>query len=152
MRKKLIITTIGLILALAFSFSKCFAADVLTDATDAIRNTIGGAENVVEDAVNNVSNTIQNTTQKAENTIDDTVNNMDNDNNNNMQNNSNQMTNNNTYSATRTSTDGDSTFMGMNATAWTWLILGIAGIAIIAAVWYYSTQVNSSNSNHSRRD
>ena len=47
------------------------------------------------------------------------------------------------YSATRTSTDA--TLMGMNATAWTWLILGLAAIAIVALVWYYSMQVTSSN-------
>ena len=53
------------------------------------------------------------------------------------------MTNTN-YTATRTAAT-DNTFMGMNATAWTWLILGIAAIAIIALVWYYSTQLQSSN-------
>ena len=51
--------------------------------------------------------------------------------------------------ATRTSTAAttENTFMGMNATAWTWLILGIAAIAIIALVWYYSAQFTSSHHN-----
>ena len=35
--------------------------------------------------------------------------------------------------------------MGMNATMWTWLIIGIATIAIVALVWYYSMQMRSSN-------
>ena len=52
------------------------------------------------------------------------------------------------YVSTRTSSD--STFMGMGSTAWTWLILGIATIAIIALVWYYSMQLNASN--HDRND
>ncbi len=33
----------------------------------------------------------------------------------------------------------------MNGTTWIWLILGIAGIAIIAMVWYYSAQLRSSD-------
>lgn len=40
--------------------------------------------------------------------------------------------------------------MGLNATAWTWLILGIAGIAIIAVVWYYSAQLTSENDSNNR--
>ena len=41
--------------------------------------------------------------------------------------------------AARTSTD-TTTVTGMSQTAWTWLILGVAAIAIIAVVWYYSMQ------------
>ena len=52
----------------------------------------------------------------------------------------------NNYTATRTS--ADNTFMGMNSTAWTWLILGIAAIAIIALVWYYSSQLNNNDNRH----
>ena len=56
-------------------------------------------------------------------------------------------TNNGDYTATRTSTT-QATFMGMNATAWTWLILGIAAIAIVALVWYYSMQLRDANSHN----
>ena len=80
---------------------------------------------------------------KVGNAVKDTGNNMEKD--------TRATTGNNTYTATRTSTDGRATFMGMNGTAWTWLILGIAAIAIIAVVWYYSMQVTSEN-NNSRRD
>ena len=48
------------------------------------------------------------------------------------------------YNAARTSTD-TTTVAGMSQTAWTWLILGVAAIAIIAVVWYYSMQLRSSN-------
>ena len=54
------------------------------------------------------------------------------------------MKNNGNYNATRTATTAN-TFMGMNSTAWTWLIIGIAAIAIIALVWYYSMQLRSSD-------
>ena len=56
------------------------------------------------------------------------------------------------YTASRVATD-DSTLMGMTSTAWTWLIIGIAAIAIIAVVWYYSMQfTNSSNHDDDRLD
>ena len=45
-------------------------------------------------------------------------------------------TTNNGYTATRTSTAQD-TFMGMNATAWTWLIIGVLGVLVIGLIWYY---------------
>ncbi len=44
--------------------------------------------------------------------------------------------------------NGETTLLGMNSTAWIWLVIGIATIAIIALVWYYGKQnVN----NHNRR-
>ena len=46
------------------------------------------------------------------------------------------------YNATRTATDANTTnFLGMNSTMWTWLILAVAVVAIIALVWYYSNQL-----------
>jgi len=35
--------------------------------------------------------------------------------------------------------------MGMTSTAWTWLILAVAAVAIIALVWYYSNQITRDN-------
>ena len=37
--------------------------------------------------------------------------------------------------------------MGMSSNTWSWLILGIAAIAIIALVWYYSMQLNNNRRN-----
>ena len=47
------------------------------------------------------------------------------------------------YATTRTATTD--TFMGMNSTAWTWLVLAVAAVVIIALVWYYSTQITRDN-------
>ena len=147
MHKKLLIG-IALMISLVLSFTVCFANDELQKAANSVRNVVGGAENAVEDAAKDISNTskdatnsmenagneagneVKNSTNKTENTIDNTMN-------------SGIMNSN--YTATRTSSDN--TFMGMNSTAWTWLILGIAGIAIIALVWYYSMQLNNSKNN-----
>ncbi len=124
-----------------FSFSVVLAADdnggMLQDAANDVRNVVGGAENAVEDGAKDIANTSRNATGDMENTMNsDSNRNMNNDNG-----------NANSYTATRTDANGSATFMGMNSTAWTWLIIGIAGIAIVALVWYYGTQVNNSNDN-----
>ena len=74
-------------------------------------------------------------------------NNNNTNNNDNNQNNVNQNDDGN-YTATRT--EGESTFMGMNSNTWSWLILGIAAVAIIALVWYYSMQLNNDRHNNNR--
>lgn len=147
MYRKLLICAV-ILLATVFSFNICFANNGLQDAADGVRNVVGNAENAVEGAAKDISNASKNAT----NNIENGANNIGND----MKNTANHVANNvstgvtrttdGNYTATRTATT-DNTFMGMNATAWTWLILGIAAIAIIALVWYYSTQFNSSNYN-----
>ena len=137
MYKKLLIATSILIMAI-FSFSVCFANNGLQEAAEGVRNVVGGAENAIEDAARDVSNTSKNVTNNIEhgaNTVGNTV--------------TNKNTTNN-YTATRTTTGTTRTFMGMNSTAWTWLIIGVAAIAIVALVWYYSMQMRSSDYN--RRD
>ena len=141
----LAILTIGI-----FSFSICFANNdhMLEDAANGVRNVVGGAENAIEEGARDIANTTKGATGAAENSMDNatgmTENTNINNNNNNSEMNGNDRTNSNTYIATRTSTT-DSRFMGMNATAWTWLILGIAGIAIVALVWYYGSQMRTNH-------
>ncbi len=136
MYKKLLISVAALIIGI-FSFTTCLANDGIGEAVDGVRNVVGGAENAVEDAAKDISNASKDATSKMEqgaNNVGNAVKNTTN----------NVMNNDNNYTATRTSTT-DNTFMGMNATAWTWLILGIAAIAIVALVWYYSMQLRSNN-------
>lgn len=141
----LAILTIGI-----FSFSICFANNdhMLEDAANGVRNIVGGAENAIEDGARAIANTTKGATGAAENSMDNatgmTENTNNNNNNNNSEMNGNDRTNSNTYIVTRTSAT-DSRFMGMNATAWTWLILGIAGIAIVALVWYYGSQMRTNH-------
>ena len=153
MHKKLFISVV-LLAAIIFSFSVCFAnnaGDKLRDAGDNVRNAVGGVENTIEDAARGVSNTSRNITGNMEEGANNIGNAMTDNN---------TMTNNNentgmsivdkgrdgAYTATRTSTDTTgNTLMGMNATTWTWLIIGIAAIAIVALVWYYAMQMRSSN-------
>ncbi len=145
MYKKLLIS-FSILIAMILSFTVCFANDnhMLENAANGVRNVVGSAENAVEDAAKDVSNT----SKEATNNIENGANNVENrvtDNHDNMAATTNSTTANN-YTATRTATDGTaSTFMGMSATAWTWLIIGIAAIAIVALVWYYAAQMRSSN-------
>ena len=121
---------IGLLMAtiLIFATTLSFATDGngamngVNDAVNGVRNTVGGAENAVEGAVKDVTNTTN---------MGITRNNT-------------QSTN---YTANRTATTGTTnnanagTFLGMSSTMWTWLILAVAVVAIIALVWYYSNQL-----------
>lgn len=143
MYKKLLISTALLIIGI-FSFTICFANNGLQDAANGVRNVVGGAENAVEGAAKDISNASKDATGKMEqganNAGNAVMNNKDNNND------ARTGTANNDYTATRTAAT-DTTFMGMNATAWTWLIMGIVAIAIVALVWYYSMQLRSSDTN-----
>lgn len=141
MYKKLLVG-FTLLIVCVFSFSLCFANDAKTmveDASNTVKNVVGGAENVVKNTAEDVSNGAKNMTKGIENGAKNTTN---------QAGNAMQGTMDSGYNATRTAVDtdaGTSTFMGMNATAWTWLIMGIAAAAIVALVWYYGSQVRSSN-------
>ena len=130
MSKKLFFS-IGLLMSLIFTFAITFsfatddngAMNSVNNAVNDVRGAVGGAENAVEGAVKNVTDTTKNATD-----------------------NNTQSTG---YTANRTATTATSNasntgnFLGMSSTMWTWLILAVAVIAIIALVWYYSNQLNN---------
>ena len=111
--------------------------NVLSNAGNGIRNVINGTGNVVENMASGIGEGINNMTNDNENntaneTTNDTFGGLMTDDN-----------NNNSYNATRTATTGNTTnatFLGMNATAWGWLIMGIVGAAIVGLVWFYGKQ------------
>ena len=140
MNKKAI-TFFSIIFLIICSFTMCFASEnMIKDAGNKIKDTIEDAGNSVENGIKNTENMITDSTKKMENEdkkiMSDTYNKMNEKNN----------TENGNYTATRTSAN-NATFMGMNATTWTWLILGVAAIAIIALVWYYSMQLTDIKNN-----
>lgn len=134
----------GIILCIIFSFTFCFAEnnDGLKKATNDVRNFVGGVEDTAENVAKDVSNVSKDATGSVENGLDNDMNNR----NDNAGYKSSE-TNGGQYTASRVSTD-DTTLMGMTSTAWTWLIIGIAAIAIIAVVWYYSMQFTNSSNHH----
>ncbi len=132
MNRKILVSLIITLFAI-FSFSVCFAnsgnSGLATTANN-VRNFVGGVEDTVENGARDISNISKNMTSKTENTM--------------TRNNSNTG-----YTATRTNT----TVMGMSQNTWTWLIMGIAAIAIIAVVWYYSMQfTGTTRNNHNNND
>lgn len=147
MKKKLLVS-LAIIISVIFSFTFCFAADNgngLKDAADGVRNFVGGVENTAQNAAMDVSNTSKDITGDMEKGMDKVT----------GRNSNNHHTDimgstdgdNGRYTTSRVNT-GDTTVLGMNSNAWTWLIVGIAAIAIIALIWYYSMQFT----NHNRND
>ena len=134
--KKKSLLIVGLLIAVILMFATTFsfatddhgAMTGVNDAVNGVRNTIGGAENAVEGAVKDVTDTTKNATDNTTNMG--------------INSNNTQSTN---YTANKTATTGTATnagtFLGMSSTMWTWLILAIAIVAIIALVWYYSNQL-----------
>lgn len=146
MYKKILISLIVLFLITSFG-CLCLADNegndnnMGQDVVDGIRNVVGGAENAVEDAARDVANGSREATgdmEKAGNEMTDSVGST-------MSNSRND--NNDDYTATRTATNDDITLLGMNGTTWTWVIMAIAAIAIVALIWYYAAQNNTDNYN-----
>ena len=148
MSKKLVFT-VGLLISLIFTFAVTFsfatdgngAMNVVNNAVNDVRGAVGGAENAVEGAVKDVTNTTKNATNTTENNMNNAT--RSNTTNLNVTGNNTQSTG---YTANRTATTGTANtgnFLGISSTMWTWLILAVAVVAIIALVWYYSNQLNN---------
>lgn len=135
----------GIILCIIFSFTFCFAENNgLQKATNDVRNFLGGVEDTAENVAKDVSNASKDVTGSVENGLD---NDMNNRNDTVGYTTSGSENDGGQYTASRVATD-DTTLMGMTSTAWTWLIIGIAAIAIIAVVWYYSMQFTRTSNHH----
>lgn len=128
-----------------------------------VRSMVGGAENAIEDVGAGIVNGTRDMTDGAENNgnnMNATSHNTTGNNNANgsTTNNSansgmNNSQDNNDYTATRTATgttadsdyiaartSNDGTWLGMNSTAWIWLIMGIVAVAIVTLVWSYGSE------------
>ncbi len=125
---------------------------MVENAAEGARNIVGGAENAVEDGVKGTAEGVRsglNTAgEAAKNTADSVKNTMTG--NHNRSGVATTNNNNGNYTATRTS--ANATFMGMTGTMWTWLVMGITGIAIVALIWYYGSSrennISTASNNH----
>lgn len=143
MKKKIYISLLILLVVSVLSFSFTYATDNMT-VVDGIRNVVGGAENTLENAGNGVVSGIRNVTSAGQNMMENTADNIGNG----VQNvgagisGALDMDNmdNTDYTATRTATEGNGNFLGMDPTMWTWLVMAVVGVAIIALVWTYAKQ------------
>ena len=141
MKKKLLISS-AIILASIFSFTVCFATDGLGNVANDVRNVVGGVENTVENAVENAVRDVSNVSKDVTGSVENGMN----------SDTHNSMSRTNNYNTTRVATGSSNMSGGMSASAWTWLILGIVAIAIIAVVWYYSMQLTNGRNNHDDND
>ena len=171
MLKKSLICTLAIII-LSLCCTICFAAEngnninlgneimkSIDKTENSMKNVVSG--NVIKDTENMMrdgANTIKNGVDNVENDVSDigsTVTDNNRDMNENGQNRNDEEDNNNEnavmgtnnnggYNTTRTS--ADQTLNGgintMTATTWMWIILIVAAVTIMAAIWYYATQDN----------
>lgn len=156
--KKSIILISFIILSLLFSSSFVFAENAGNQVVNGIRNTVGGVENAAQDAANGVGGALKDGAQNVGNGMSNAAENIGNSVNNSANNAGDQIKDSadktgNTmrnmgdgaFNATRTATE-DNTNNGsqgwMNRDMWTWIIVGIITIAIIALIWFYASRNN----------
>lgn len=139
MKKKFLLISALLIALLSITASTVLANNALNTVGNVAEDVTSAAGNILTtgvDAIGNTVDDVSNGTMKAENNVAAGVTNM---------NNNNRSGNRNTgYTATRTNTNA--TWLGMDATMWTWLIMAILGVAIVAMVWFYARQDNTEQS------
>jgi len=160
MKKKFFIIAI-LFAIFSFAFiSYTLAATNMDNAVNGIRNFVGGAENVVEDAgkgaVNGIKdgvNAIGNGAKSVTNGIENGMN-RDGNRNDTMRTTGTIDGNNGGYTATRTSADTGAAglFGNVSNNVWTWMVLAIVGIVIVALVMYYAKQNNITTYTHDDND
>ena len=134
MKKKFFILSTLIFSFLFFTSTATLAADnTMNVIGDGARNVVNGAENLVTKGVDATKNTVNDISKGVGDTMNSEKNTTQNATRNNSNNYSTQRT------ATRT-TANNGMFAGMNAMTWSWIIMGILGIAIIALVWTYGMQ------------
>lgn len=144
MKKTLFLSVLFLALIFSLSFTYSFAEN---NPVDSIRNTVGGAENVIEDAAKGITNGVREGTNKIEDMGRNTATTIENHMNDNTMAGGILSNNNNMggYTSERTTartTTNDNSFLGMSASTWGWVIMAVLGVAIVALVWYYGKQFN----------
>ena len=120
MKKKVYIVFI-LLISLLFVFVSTSFASQNSEMAQGVRNFMSDAENTIENAGNGIISGVKNVTSGAENMMENTTSDIG-------------------YTATRTATQVNNTFLGMDPTMFAWIIMSIVGIIIVALVWMYARQ------------
>lgn len=108
--------------------------DAVKDTADAAMNGARDLANGTSNMMNDIANANGDKESDATNTLntnDGIFSNIDGD-----------------YSAMKTSTATNNNLLGISEMTWTWLILGIVGVIIVALVWYYGAQYEHRNYNN----
>ena len=150
MKSKTIFLIIVFSIVTLFS-TVCFAEEMMNDMMEGAENAMKGVENTMEGAGNFVEDTASGMANGVKDGMNDVGNAMGNMGASVMDT-MDMNDNNDNYTAQKTATTGypnESTFLGLNSTAWTWIIMGIVGAFIVGLVIYYNTQKDY-NGNHTR--
>lgn len=149
MKKKFLVSIILLVVVLFFT-SYCFANDnMISDVKNGAQNLTSDVGNVLTKGVDATKNTATDIGQGVDNVVSDIasgVSNTSSDISRDLTNSENNIaagstdTNNGGYTASRTAMTDQITFAGMTATGWTWFIVAVFGVAILALVWFYGKQ------------
>lgn len=154
---KKILFSISLILSILFlttvsSYALTTKNNDIDNIGNSVKNIIGGAENKIEDTAKNAADS----TKKATNSMGDTAGKAGEDIKNTAENVGNaiekgaentgnaikdateNIANNGNYTAEKTSTDmtNNNNFMGTEA--WSWIVIALIVIAVIALFWYFA--------------
>lgn len=139
MSKKIFLTLLTILFIIS-CYSVTFATNMMNDtkntvmkAGNSIGNSIVKAKDSVVGGAKNLTNDVEKTGTGAIDTAKDTTYSA-------IDRGSMQTTQ---YDAVRTS--ADSNLLGMDSTAWSWIIMSIVGIVIVALVWYYGAQYEHRN-------
>ncbi len=138
--KKLIFSISFVLLALCMTTVCSYAQtnnSVLNEMGNNIKNVVGGAENTVEDAAKGTTNAVKNGTENLKNGMQNMGNAM-----------GNTMNDAGNYTASRTAADGGTATGMMGTETWSWIIIGVVAIAIIALFWYYASRTRNNRNDH----
>ena len=139
----LLISSLFLMLSCSLTFAATTAGNVVRDAGNTVGNVVSGTANAAANSAKGIGNGVSTMWNDLTNANGD----MENDATNTMSGSILGNNDNGNYTATRTATNA-SNMLGMSDTTWTWLILGIVGLAIIGLVWYYGAQYEHRNYNN----
>ena len=141
MKNKAIIS-IAIFVIISLVATICFADDNTVNLKDQINNSLNKTENTTQNIVNDAKqagNEVMQGAKDAGNMVKDGF-----DKTGNMINNTVQSG----YNTTRTSVGEAYNNDGfMSSTTWMWVIVGVASVIIIAAIWYYAIQESNTHSN-----
>ena len=135
MKSKTIFFLIVFSIFVLFS-TACFAEDnMMNNISEDFQNTMQNEGNMIKDTANGMANGVKDGVNGVANAMGNmgatVMDSMDMNN------------NNDNYTAERTATTGytnEGTFLGLNSTAWTWIVMGIVAATVIGLIIYYNTQ------------
>lgn len=142
MKKKFLFLTLFAFLLISLCSYSFAATNMMNSAKNTVMNAGNAISNAATSTMNAIGNGARDIVNGTETLGNDAINSaekMDSDAMGNFDNAVSTLgTDSSDYIAERTAST--SNLLGFSNTTWTWLILGVVGIAIVALVWYYGAQ------------